>query len=64
MEKKIYFQVDSNEDLSVTCNNSEQAFEMIRCDLENVGNNLEGLEYTIKPIYLTDEEYANLPEAN
>ncbi len=64
MEKKTYWLVSSNGDVSVTCTNLTQCQEIIEIDFESLDQ--EGKEetvYTITPLLLTDEEYENLPEA-
>ena len=61
MEKKLYWLVESNADLSNTVQNLEQAKELIQGDFDNEEEK-EEVEYTITPIYLTDEEYEALPQ--
>ena len=64
MEKKPYWLVESNEDLSIICNNLETAKELITHDWDAI-DGVAQLEiyYTITPRFLTDEEYQSLPEA-
>lgn len=63
--KKLYYLLESNGDLSITCPND---FEVIKTLIES---DMEGFTkeeqsecyYTITPVFYTDEEYSNLPEA-
>lgn len=61
MEKKLYWLVESNADLSNTVQNLEQAKELIQGDFDNEEEK-EEVQYTITPTYLTDEEYEALPQ--
>ena len=61
MEKKLYWLVESNADLSNTVQTLEQARELIQGDFDNEEEK-EEVEYTITPTYLTDEEYEALPQ--
>lgn len=64
MDKKLYWLVESNGDLSVTCT-ADAIKDLIEGDLENTpSDEREDVEYTITPVWLTDEEYENLPEAD
>ena len=64
MEKKQYWLVESNGDLSITCTDLETVKDLIEADFEDFDlEDQDGLEYTITPVWYTDEEYENLPEA-
>ena len=67
MEKKLYWIVESNGDLSVTTSLLEECKTIIENDfaMESEGGKFEidDLQYTITPTMLTQEEYENLPEA-
>ncbi len=63
MEKKTYWWLQSNGDLSVTCNNIETCMDLLFNDFGDTENPMEEkIQYTITPVYYTDEEYAKLPE--
>ncbi len=63
-DKKLFWLVSSNADLSVTCSNLPQCMDLIQIDFENLSEDDQLIEvYTIVPQFMTDEEYANLPEA-
>ena len=66
MKKKIFWQVESNGDLSVTVNDLSRVEEIIKADFvnENEGGeyDIEDFQYTVTPVMLTQEEYENLPE--
>ena len=64
MEKKLYWLLESNGDLSVTCP-SDAIKDTIEGDIENTPEDeREEVQYTITPVWYTDEEYSNLPEAD
>ena len=67
MEKKLYWLVESNGDLSVTVNNIEEAKSIIESDFasESEGGlyGINDLQYTITPKMLTQKEYDELDEA-
>ena len=64
MEKKLYWLIEDNGDLSNTCESPESCVEVLKAsfdDMEKVEQ--EATEYSITPIWYTDKEYENLPEA-
>ncbi len=62
--KKQYWQLDSNGDLSVTCETPEEATELMMTDFESLDSTGQAnTQYTITPVWYTDAEYANLEEA-
>jgi len=64
MEKKLYYQFSDNNDVSNVIMDLSGCMEWINADLNGVSpEDISEFEYTIKPIYLTDEEVASLPEA-
>lgn len=64
MGKKRYFLIRSNGDLSMTVQDLNTISDLIENDLDGVApNEAEEFEYTITPVYYTDEEYEKLPEA-
>lgn len=65
MEKKIFYLVSSNQDLSNHVNNLHTAMELIQGDIDCQDHGeIDELEYTIKPILMTEDEYEQLPEAD
>ncbi len=68
MEKKLYWLLESNGDLSVTVENIEQAKDIIEVDFASENENgefvIDDLQYTITPKMLTHEEYQALGEWN
>ncbi len=63
MEKKLYWKIQSNEDTNITFGDLESCKIIIEADIEGrPQDEVEQLEFTITPVYLTEEEYDNLPE--
>jgi hypothetical protein len=63
MEKKLYWEVESNGDLSFICNNLEDLTNLVENDFDSLNEDeQEETQYTITPVWLTDEEYNELPE--
>jgi len=63
MEKQLYWLVESNGDLSVTCTNLGQAQSLMENDFDSLNEDeKEELQYTITAQWLTQEEYEALPE--
>jgi len=64
MEKKLYWLVESNSDLSVTTSRIEDCQTLIENDFKenSDGYDVEDFQYTITPLMLTQEEYDNLPK--
>lgn len=65
MEKKLYYQLSDNADVSKVVMELSGAMTWIEEDMKEYGPDTpedELPEYTITPIWLTDEEFANLPE--
>ena len=64
MEKKVYWLVSSNYDLSNHVPNFETAMELIKGDFDcQDEEGKKEVEYTIKPVWMTEDEYEALPEA-
>jgi hypothetical protein len=62
--KQLYWEINSNEDLCVTCSSTDECMALLQSDFESFNESeREGLEYTITPIWLTQAEYEGLPEA-
>lgn len=65
MEKKLFWRIESNEDTSLTVDNLPTCQTIIETDIEGrPQSELEELQFTITPIFLTEDEYADLPEAD
>jgi len=60
---KIYFHFIDNGDIDLITPNLEDILEMIKADLEDIEEGESDREYSITPIWLTDDEFENLPEA-
>lgn len=61
MEKKLYYQLSDGADASNIVMELSGAMEWIKNDEIKEGDEVE---YTLIPIWLTDEEYDNLPDAD
>ncbi len=65
--KQLYWLVESNGDLSVTTHDLTTCKDIIENDYSVQGEgglyDVDDLQYTIKPIMITQEEYDALPEA-
>ena len=63
MEKKLYWLVESNGDLSTTTNSLTECQSLIDCDFKSLDENEQKeTQYTITPTYLTDKELSELGE--
>lgn len=63
-EKKLYWLLESNYDLSITVTDLTQVQIEIQRDFDSLNDDeKEDHQYTIDPMYLTDEEYKDLQEA-
>lgn len=61
---KLYWLIESNYDLSNTTAHFEDCLSLIKTDFDDLDKeDQNGMEYTITPVWYTDEEYSNLPEA-
>lgn len=64
MEKKMYYRVDYG-DTPVICT-LQECMDIIKADAETyteVTNGTDNPEWTIDLVWLTDEEFENLPDA-
>ncbi len=63
--KKLYWHVTSNEDLSIFTSDLNEAKVLIEGDYDGYPElereDIE-VEYTLTPVYMTEEEFNNLPE--
>lgn len=65
MEKKLYYQLSDTHDVSMIVMDLSGCMEWIKSDMDGVSEeDSKEFEYTLTPIFLTDEEFENLPEAN
>lgn len=67
MEKKLYYQLSDGIDVSKVVMELSGAMTWIEEDMKGYIHDTpedELPEYTITPIWLTDEEFNNLPEAS
>lgn len=64
MEKKLYWQIEDNGDLSCTCSSPEECLMILEGEFNSLNDDeKEEAQYTITPVYLTEKEFENLPEA-
>jgi hypothetical protein len=66
MEKKLYYKFSDGGSYSEVVMQLEDAFETIKAEVElsEGDEEYEEYEYTLVPVWLTEEEYNNLPEAD
>lgn len=62
-DKKLYYQFSDGFDVSKIVLDLTGIMEWIESDMEQWSEGDEMPEYKIEPIWLTDEEFENLPEA-
>lgn len=63
MEKKLYWLLEDNGDLSVYCESPEECTMLIVGEFESLERSeQEEIQYTITPVWMTQAEYDNLPE--
>jgi hypothetical protein len=60
MEKKLYFKLSDNGDVSNVVLALDGCMEWIKNDEFLEGDDVE---YTLVPVWMTEEEFDNLPEA-
>lgn len=64
MEKKLYWLLEDNGDLSTTCSRLDDCKDIIQTDFADLEkDDQKETIYTITPVWYTDKEYSNLPEA-
>lgn len=62
-KKKLYWLIESNCDLSNTCGDTETCLILLQGDFDDLALDWQKeIQYTITPVWYTDEEYAALPE--
>jgi hypothetical protein len=62
MEKNLYYELTDNVDISVTAT-IEDCMKIIDGNVMDNAEMWNHIEFTLKPVYLSDEEYKNLPES-
>lgn len=63
MEKKIYWLVESNGDLSLTVASLATVKKLIESDFEGIPHeDVEEFQYTVTPVLMTPKEFKNMPE--
>jgi len=62
MSKTLVFLVEGISDLSNHVNNLKSAIDLIQGDLDCWKGEEEEMEYTITPVWMTDEEWEALPQ--
>lgn len=61
--KKLYYQFSDNQDVSKVIMSLEDCKNWIESEMQNSSENDDyPMEFTITPIWLTDEEIEQLPE--
>lgn len=63
-EKEIYYKLSDNADLNgLYLASMREVSEHIEMDLGDIHlSDIENVQYTITPVYMTKEEFDNLPE--
>lgn len=63
-ENKLYWQIESNIDLSVTVPSLMHVQQVIHIDFNELNEEeAHDVQYTVTPIWLTNEEYSKMPDA-
>lgn len=63
MKKKLYYYLSDNADLSVYLKSTLEVMDVIDAELFDMADEeKEEAEYTIKPVYMTEEEFNEIPE--
>jgi len=64
-DKKLYFSLDDNDHIHGLIMELSGCLEWIKSDTGELSElEISNRIYTLTPIWLTDDEYKNLPEAN
>lgn len=64
-EKNLYWKLEDNGDISVTCESFDQCMVIMKADiLDSDKTKIIDNEYTISVVYLTKKEFENLPDGN
>lgn len=63
MEKELYLILSDNADCTIYLRNMREVSEHIDNDLGDIHpQERENVQYTITPVYMTEDEFNNLPE--
>lgn len=62
MEKKLYYELTDNADMSVTATLSD-CMQIIDGHMSDNGDQASEIEFTLNPCWLSDKEFRNLPES-
>lgn len=62
--KKLYYQLQDSGDLNVTVHDLQGCYEIIDAYMPGLikSEDVEDIQFTITPVMLSDEEYADLGE--
>lgn len=64
-EKKLYWEITSNIEVSVTVQNFDMGIEIIKNNFKELTNEEQSeVEYKLIPVWLTDRQYKRLPESD
>jgi len=61
MEKKLFFELSDNADTHNVVLTLDGAMAWIEGDIDNQGEDSE-IQYILTPVWMTEEEFDNLPE--
>lgn len=62
-EKKLYWLIEDNADLSAVCETPEQCLILLENDFDSLNEDEKpDVQYTITPEYYTEQEFNNLKE--
>lgn len=61
MEKKLFYKFSDGEDYTNIVLELDACMEWIKADMESAEQD-EEREFTITPVWMTDEEFSKLPE--
>lgn len=63
MEKELYYYLSDNADIGVYLKTLREVMDVIEADFGDIQpSDREDVEYTIKPVYMTEYEFNELPE--
>lgn len=63
LEKELYLILSDNADCTIYLRNMHEVSEHIEMDLDDIHpQDRENVQYTIAPVYMTEEEFNSLPE--
>jgi hypothetical protein len=62
MKKTLYYELSDNCDVTKLVSHLQGIMDFIEADMFDITEEDDRREYTINPVWLTDEEYSKLPE--